>query len=112
MLETIARLEQERDSALAQAAELRRRLEQLACLGNGDRPGNSIGNTIAQEALRITPSQATARLKALEEEHEAVKFGLTLDSNSPTYVSDGVESHERLKRAHAAAEAALNGDSP
>lgn len=26
-------------------------LEELACLGNGDRPGNSIGNTIAREAL-------------------------------------------------------------
>lgn len=65
--------EQERDSALAQVGELRRRLEQLSRLGNGDRPGNSIGNTIAQEALRVTPSQATARLKALEAVAEAAE---------------------------------------
>jgi hypothetical protein len=26
-------------------------LKVLSCLGNGERPGNSIGNTIAQEAL-------------------------------------------------------------
>lgn len=26
-------------------------LQRLSCLGNGDRPGNSIGNTIAQETL-------------------------------------------------------------
>lgn len=29
-------------------------LTKLACLGNGDAPGNSIGNTIAQEALVAT----------------------------------------------------------
>jgi DNA repair exonuclease SbcCD ATPase subunit len=32
-------------------------LEELACLGNGDRPGNSIGNCIAQQALAQSPQQ-------------------------------------------------------
>lgn len=27
-------------------------LEELACLGNGDQPGNSVGNLIAQRALK------------------------------------------------------------
>ena len=30
---------------------MRKALARLACLGNGDQPGNSIGNTIAREAL-------------------------------------------------------------
>ena len=34
-------------------AEMRHTLEELACLGNGDTWGNSIGNTIAQKALKI-----------------------------------------------------------
>ena len=34
--------------AIAQQA-----LEKLACLGNGDIPGNSVGNCIAQEALEL-----------------------------------------------------------
>lgn len=33
--------------ALAEAA-----LEELSCLGNGNRPGNSDGNVIAQNALK------------------------------------------------------------
>jgi hypothetical protein len=34
--------------------KLREALEQLACLGNGDKWGNSHGNTIAQQALKAT----------------------------------------------------------
>lgn len=30
----------------------REALEKLSCLGNGDRPGNSVGNEIALRALR------------------------------------------------------------
>ena len=35
--------------------ELVRALEKLSCLGNGDRPGNSDGNRIAQAALAALP---------------------------------------------------------
>lgn len=35
----------------AQLAEARKALMVLSCLGNGDRPGNSEGNTIAQASL-------------------------------------------------------------
>ena len=37
---------------------LRNYLERLACLGNGDMHGNSIGNCIAQEALAATEQQS------------------------------------------------------
>jgi hypothetical protein len=37
--------------------ELVEALQKLACLGNGDRPGNSEGNIIAQEALRKYEAQ-------------------------------------------------------
>ena len=41
----------ERDALQAEVERLRDALERLACLGNGDRPGNSDGNVIAQQAL-------------------------------------------------------------
>ena len=41
-------------AALAeQNAKMRKVLLRLACLGNGDQYGNSIGNCIAQEALSL-----------------------------------------------------------
>ena len=36
----------------AERDKLKAALEKLACLGNGDAYGNSIGNCIAQEALK------------------------------------------------------------
>lgn len=45
---------QECDKALAKVKKLRAALQQLACLGNGDRPGNSEGNMIARRALKAT----------------------------------------------------------
>ena len=52
----------ERDEQLAALAEqnekMRKVLLRLACLGNGDQYGNSIGNCIAQEALSL-PDLAT-----------------------------------------------------
>ena len=45
--------------AEADLAAARKALEALACLGNGDRPGNSEGNVIAQRALAaIAAAQA------------------------------------------------------
>ncbi len=38
----------------AEVEKLRAALQRLACLGNGDRPGNSEGNVIALEALAAT----------------------------------------------------------
>ena len=57
--------EQEQIDALkAQVNCLREVLEQLAKLGNGDKYGNSIGNTIAINALAKTPEQCLAEVKA------------------------------------------------
>lgn len=45
-------------------------LKKLACLGNGDRYGNSIGNVIAQEAL--APQTDTAAHKFQDQADEAL----------------------------------------
>lgn len=37
---------------LEEHGRYRKALRKLACLGNGDRPGNSIGNQIAIDALK------------------------------------------------------------
>ena len=55
-------------AALAEQNEkLRKVLLRLACLGNGDQYGNSIGNCIAQEALSI-PDLATPMLNRIKAE--------------------------------------------
>ena len=51
------------DQLREQVALLREYMQRLSCLGNGDRPGNSIGNRIAQEALAATPAQSLARIR-------------------------------------------------
>ena len=50
----LAAATRERDEARAEGERLRSALQRLACLGNGDRPGNSEGNVIALEALAAT----------------------------------------------------------
>ena len=56
---------QEQLAALAeQNEEMRKVLLRLACLGNGDQYGNSIGNCIAQEALSL-PDLATPVLNRI-----------------------------------------------
>ena len=59
--------------AAAQAREkvLRDALEKLACLGNGDRHGNSIGNEIAIDALSVLADD-TALRAALKVERERI----------------------------------------
>ena len=64
-------------AALAEQNEkLRKVLLRLACLGNGDQYGNSIGNCIAQEALSLpnlaSPVLNRIRAEAMEEENEAI----------------------------------------
>ena len=44
LIDLAERLERERDAAVEA-------LRKLACLGNGDKPGNSIGNEIAIDVL-------------------------------------------------------------
>ena len=63
-------------AALAEQYEkLRKVLLRLACLGNGDQYGNSIGNCIAQEALSL-PDLASPALNRIRAEgmEEAAKF--------------------------------------
>ena len=65
------------DALKAQVNCLREVLEQLAKLGNGDKYGNSIGNTIAINALAKTPEQCLAEVKAkaIEDAVEATYDG-------------------------------------
>ena len=59
---------QEQLAALAEQNEkMRKVLLRLACLGNGDQYGNSIGNCIAQEALSL-PNLATPILNRIKAE--------------------------------------------
>ena len=53
-----ANVEQQLAALAEQNEKMRKVLLRLACLGNGDQYGNSIGNCIAQEALSL-PDLAT-----------------------------------------------------
>lgn len=73
-LETIANLEWQVEKLTKQLAALaeqntkfRKVLLRLACLGNGDQYGNSIGNCIAQEALSL-PDLATPAINRIKAE--------------------------------------------
>ena len=73
-LETIANLEWQVEKLTKQLAALaeqntkfRKVLLRLACLGNGDQYGNSIGNCIAQEALSL-PDLASPVLNRIRAE--------------------------------------------
>jgi hypothetical protein len=46
-----------RDRAFVATNEIRESLMILACLGNGDRFGNSAGNVIAIRALGLDPAE-------------------------------------------------------
>ena len=66
------RMVDERDDQLASALaeqneKMRKVLLRLACLGNGDQYGNSIGNCIAQEALSL-PDLASPVLNRIRAE--------------------------------------------
>ena len=69
--------------ALAEQNEkMRKVLLRLACLGNGDQYGNSIGNCIAQEALSL-PNLATPILNKIKAEayREAALYCESRNSN-------------------------------
>ena len=66
-------------AALAeQNAKLRKVLLRLACLGNGDQYGNSIGNCIAQEALSL-PDLATPVLNRIRAEGMRMAAEILID---------------------------------
>ena len=75
-------------AALAEQNEkLRKVLLRLACLGNGDQYGNSIGNCIAQEALSL-PNLATPVLNRIRAEalNKAAKwFNDNVDNRTDTW---------------------------
>ena len=63
----IDKLRAENAALVEQNAKMREVLLRLACLGNGDQYGNSIGNCIAQEALAL-PNLATPALNRIKAE--------------------------------------------
>ena len=62
-----ANVEEQLAAIAEQNAKMRKVLLRLACLGNGDQYGNSIGNCIAQEALSL-PDLATPVLNRIKAE--------------------------------------------
>ena len=60
----VARLSAERDALSESKRALVDALEKLSCLGNGDQPGNSTGNTIAQNAIFLSSSSTDAAILA------------------------------------------------
>ena len=71
-----ANVEEQLAAIAEQNEKMRKVLLRLACLGNGDQYGNSIGNCIAQEALSLpdlaSPVLNRIRAEAMEEENEAI----------------------------------------
>ena len=65
--EDVRQQEQQLAALAEQNEKLRKVLLRLACLGNGDQYGNSIGNCIAQEALSL-PDLATPILNRIRAE--------------------------------------------
>ena len=77
-----------------QNAKMRKVLLRLACLGNGDQYGNSIGNCIAQEALSL-PNLATPPVS--EAQKDAERFRFMLDDHAEKTTRQRVrELFERL----------------
>ena len=90
-------VERDRDALAAQVAVLTEALEVLSRLGNGERPGNSNGNVIAQRALRDASPLASAMLavvKAAEEWNSPPGGGLSggLSSRTENALCDAVDA--------------------
>ncbi len=67
MQEEVTQLQEQLAALAEQNEKLRKVLLRLACLGNGDQYGNSIGNCIAQEALSL-PDLASPVLNRIRAE--------------------------------------------
>ena len=85
----LASSESEQLAALAeQNAKMRKVLLRLACLGNGDQYGNSIGNCIAQEALSL-PNLATPVLNRIRAEGMRMAAEIVENTDVYTFVHGG-----------------------
>jgi len=83
LLSLMTRIEQlQHDLAEREAgiARLRGYLHKLACLGNGDIYGNSVGNCLAQEALSTPPS--TSYLEQWEKDRYQVVAKVDKDDDN------------------------------
>jgi hypothetical protein len=91
-----ARLTEQLVVAQADNKMLRDVLERLACLGNGDKHGNSIGNEIAINAL-AQPIDGTALRAALKAERERIADlfeGQYTDTCPQTNISRAIRAME------------------
>ena len=70
--EDVRQQEQQLAALAEQNEKLRKVLLRLACLGNGDQYGNSIGNCIAQEALSLPDLASPVLNRIRAEENEAI----------------------------------------
>ena len=73
-----ANVEQQLAALAEQNEKMRKVLLRLACLGNGDQYGNSIGNCIAQEALSL-PNLATPVLNRIRAEGMRMAAEILID---------------------------------
>jgi len=69
-----AKLQEEVEALNLRVARLVDTLHKLACLGNGDNYGNSIGNTMAQDALSAEADQRWLLDKQAEALESAAKW--------------------------------------
>ena len=69
-----AKLQEEGEALKLRVARLVDTLHKLACLGNGDNYGNSIGNTMAQDALSAEADQRWLLDKQAEALESAAKW--------------------------------------
>lgn len=96
-------LEQQLVAAQANNKMLREALERLACLGNGDRTGNSIGNEIAIDALSC-PTDDTALKALLAAERERCA------KEAERQLEDEPYGHAKFRCANIASEIRALGD--
>ena len=83
-----ANVEQQLATLAEQNEKLRKVLLRLACLGNGDQYGNSIGNCIAQEALSL-PNLATPVLNRIRAEGMRMAAEIVENTDVYTFVHGG-----------------------
>ena len=98
-LRSAVTLQAEQLAALAEQNEkMRKVLLRLACLGNGDQYGNSIGNCIAQEALSL-PDLATPVLNRIKAEAylEAAEIAGPEDSYQDQWFKAKADSCAKLR---------------
>lgn len=88
LVQAVEQMEEEIERLNALVAMQSETLEKIACIGNGDRHGNSIGNCIAIDALSATAETVSAwksnrdnEIRAKELEEAAGKFDGSIGYN-------------------------------